>query len=54
LNEADAVIACEPDLDEQKRLRRNLGTVMADVWVELQLPIVHAYPHLDPDKGATS
>jgi hypothetical protein len=51
LNEATGVIALEPDVEEQKRLRRHLAQVMSALWFELQLPIVKDYPHLDPDGG---
>jgi len=53
LNEATAVIGTIPDQEEQRLLRRPLGDVMQAVWLELMLPIVRQYPHLDPDKKAT-
>ena len=48
-NQATAVIGELPDKDEQKHLRRPLGTVMANLWTDLMLPIVRQFPDLDPD-----
>lgn len=50
LNEATEVIESEPDVAEQKELRKPVGVAMASLWTELQLPIVTAYPELHPDK----
>ena len=52
LNEATEVVGTLPDHDEQKRCRRAIGTVMGNVWFDLQLPIVREHPELDPDKKA--
>lgn len=49
LNEAHAAIEREPDETVRRSLRKPLGAAMADLWVELQLPLVREYPHLDPD-----
>lgn len=49
LNEAAATIALEPDAVEQQRLRKPLGVAMAQLWTELQLPLVTEYPNLHPD-----
>lgn len=49
-NLATEIIGKLPDEEEQKRLRRPLGQMMADVWTELMLPIVKQFPELDPDK----
>lgn len=39
-----------PDIDEQKRLRRPLGDLLALVNHDLMRPIIRSYPDLDPDK----
>ncbi len=49
LNEATTVIAAESDAAEQHLLRRPVGVAMAQLWTELQLPIVSAFPDLHPD-----
>lgn len=36
--------------EERKALRRPLGGMMADLYIELQRPIIEQYPDLDPDK----
>jgi hypothetical protein len=51
LNEATAVIAKEPDQAEQQELRRTVGMAMAQLWTELQLPVVTAFPDLHPDEN---
>jgi len=50
LNEATELISTEPVLGEQKRLRLPLGKLMADLFTELQLPIIREHPDLDPDR----
>ena len=36
--------------EERKRFRRHLGEVMMHIGVDLMMPIIKKYPHLDPDK----
>lgn len=50
LNEATTAIAADPDEAEQRRLRHPSDVAMAQLWTELQLPIVSAFPDLHPDK----
>jgi hypothetical protein len=52
LNEATEVVGTLPDQDEQKLHRRAIGTMMGDLWLGLQLPIVREHHDLDPDKKA--
>ena len=40
------------DTEERKALLRPLGGMMADLYIELQRPIIAQFPDLDPDKGA--
>jgi hypothetical protein len=54
LAEADAVIEREPDDAVRRTLRGPLGAALIDLWVELQLPLVREYPHLDPDRERAS
>ena len=49
-NEATTIIAGEADSEEQKRLRKPLGALMIDLYTQLQLPIIRAFPELDPDR----
>jgi len=48
-NDATSAIATEPDASEQRRLRQPVGMAMAQLWTDLQLPIISAYPDLHPD-----
>lgn len=50
LNEATDIISQESDSDEQRRLRAPLGRIMTALYTDLQLPIIQAYPDLDPDR----
>ena len=50
LNEATTVIAADPDAAQQRLLRHPVGAAMAQLWTELQPPIVSAFPDLHPDK----
>jgi len=50
LNRASELIDKIPDAEEQRRLRRPLGEMMARIWTDLELPIVQEFPDLDPDK----
>ena len=52
LNEATEVVGTPEDEDEQKLHRRAIGTMMGDLWLSLQLPIVREHRELDPDKKA--
>jgi hypothetical protein len=52
LNEATEIIGKLPDAEEQKRLRRPIGKLMSNVYIELIRPIVREYPDLDPDRSA--
>ena len=49
LNEATSLISQLPDREEQMRLRRPLGELMAALYIDLIRPIVRDYPDLDPD-----
>jgi hypothetical protein len=40
------------DTEERKALRRPLGGMMADLYIELQRPIIEQFPDLDPVNGA--
>ena len=51
LNEADPVIRSISDEDSRQQQLRALGTMMQDVWLNLEAPIVREYPELDPDRG---
>jgi hypothetical protein len=50
LNELDKFSDQLNTEDERRRFRRHLGEVMGRVYVDLMLPIIRKYPHLDPDK----
>jgi hypothetical protein len=52
LNEATEIIDKLPDAEEQKRLRRPIGELISNVYIELIRPIVREYPDLDPDRSA--
>ncbi|MFC3691314.1 hypothetical protein [Chenggangzhangella methanolivorans] len=39
------------DTEERAALRRPLGGMMADLYIELQHPIIEQFPDLDPDKS---
>lgn len=49
LSEAESIVVSEPDPKARKELMTALGGQMGRLWVELQWPIVRAFPHLDPD-----
>jgi hypothetical protein len=49
LNEADPLLRGLPEAERSAHLRA-VGGVMADLWHDLQWPIVREYPELDPDK----
>jgi hypothetical protein len=49
LNDAQAIIVeAIPDTEERKALLRPIGEMCADIWSQLQLPIVRKHPELDP------
>jgi hypothetical protein len=50
LNEVDSVITTLPE-DERKAHARGLGGMMADLWINLQSPIVREHPELDEKTG---
>ena len=50
LNDADHVVSDLPNGPEKERCRKGLGDLMGTLWLDLMRPIVHEYPHLDPDK----
>lgn len=50
LNEVDIVISTLPD-DERKIHAQGLGGMMADLWINLQSPIVREHPELDEKPG---
>jgi hypothetical protein len=51
LNEADSVVRSVADDGAREQQLRALGTLMQDVWLNLEAPIVREHPALDPDKG---
>jgi hypothetical protein len=51
LNEATDAIESEADEQLRKRLRAPIGVAMAHLWTDLQLPLVSAFPELNPDKS---
>lgn len=52
LNQASCIVSELPDVDEQKLMRRGLGSLMGTLFTDLQLHIIHQYPDLDPDKDS--
>ncbi len=52
LNEAEPLLRTLPDESERIAHQRALGSMMADVWIELMLPIVREHKELDPDLEA--
>lgn len=54
LNEADPIIRAIPNETERSQQLHALGMLMANVWLELQAPIVRQYPELDPDGGVVT
>jgi hypothetical protein len=50
LNRGTTLVSSIPDGEEQKRLRRPIGELGADVYAKLMRPLVRQYPDLDPDK----
>jgi hypothetical protein len=48
LNEANDVVRLLPETERVPHLHA-LGSVMADLWLKLQLPIVREHRELDPD-----
>lgn len=51
LNDATEAIETEPDEQQRKRLRTPVGIAMTHLWTDLQLPLVSAFPELNPDKS---
>jgi len=49
LNEATDVISRESDPAEQKQLRLPIGQMMAALYTDLQVPVIRAFPDLNPD-----
>jgi hypothetical protein len=49
LNSATLLANEISDKDERERVRRAIGTVMNEIFVNLMMPIVQQYPELDPD-----
>lgn len=49
LSEADPLLRALPE-DERRPHLQALGTMMADLWMKLQSPIVREYKELDPDQ----
>ena len=47
--EANDVIGKLPDEKERAAHLRPLGTMMQDLWLNLQLPVVREHRELDPD-----
>jgi hypothetical protein len=48
LNEASEFVHSLPESERAQHLQA-LGGVMADLWLQLQLPIVREHRELDPD-----
>ena len=48
-NKMDPLLRQIAQDDERKIFLRRLGKIMADINVELILPIIRAHPDLDPD-----
>ena len=48
LNEASEFVHSLPEAERAPHLH-GLGRVMADLWLELQLPVVREHRELDPD-----
>lgn len=50
MGEVNAALDALGATEERNALRRPLGGMMADLYIELQRPIIEQYPDLDPDK----
>jgi hypothetical protein len=50
LNEAACVIDTLPH-EEREAHARGLGGMMADLWINLQRPVVREHPELDPENS---
>ena len=48
MNEANGLLRQLPEEERREHLRA-LGTMMQDLWLNLQLPIVREHRDLDPD-----
>lgn len=48
LNEASDLVHSLPEAERAPHLH-GLGSMMADLWLVLQLPVVRQHPELDPD-----
>ena len=53
MGEVNVVLDALGDTEERRALRRPLGGMMADLYIELQRPIIEQYPDLDPDKESS-
>ena len=52
MSAVNVVLDALGDTEERAALRRPLGGMMADVYIELQRPIIEQFPNLDPDNSA--
>ncbi|MHC1726072.1 MAG: nuclear receptor NHR-99 [Syntrophobacteraceae bacterium] len=50
MNRVAAFIEEIEDEAERKEFRKGLGSIMAYIYTDLELPIIRQYPEFDPDK----
>ncbi|NVN90281.1 MAG: nuclear receptor NHR-99 [Desulfuromonadales bacterium] len=49
LNEAATLIEQIKDEIELKKFRKSIASIMANIYTELELPIIMQHPEFDPD-----